>query len=57
LVVYYAINKAGWLRLKEEDELYGIDLQEHGIPAYPEYVISSVSTPSGLSKDLTGSRL
>jgi len=56
IIVYYAINKAGWLRLKEEDELYGIDLQEHGIPAYPEYVISSVSAPSGLPKDLTGPR-
>jgi Amt family ammonium transporter len=56
-LVFYVIDKAGWLRLKEEDELYGIDLQEHGIPAYPEYVISSVSAPSGLPKDLTGPRL
>jgi len=56
IIVYYAINKAGLLRLKEEDELYGIDLQEHGIPAYPEYVISSVSAPSGMPKDLTGPR-
>jgi ammonium transporter, Amt family len=55
-VVYYAINMAGLLRLNEEDELYGIDLQEHGIPAYPEYVISSLSAPSGMPEDLTGPR-
>ena len=26
---------------------YGLDLHEHGIPAYPEYVITSVGRPAG----------
>jgi hypothetical protein len=33
--------------------LYGLDLHEHGIPAYPEYVISSLgSTVSELKRDV-----
>jgi Amt family ammonium transporter len=49
----YAVNLTGTLRVSEEGELYGIDLHEHGIPAYPEYVISSLAAPSGTPKDLT----
>ena len=29
---------------------YGLDLHEHGISAYPEYVISALGAPSGLSQ-------
>ena len=38
----YAINAMGLLRVSEEGELYGLDLHEHGISAYPEYVISAM---------------
>jgi len=31
-----------------EGEQYGLDLHEHGIPAYPEYVISSTARPAGM---------
>ena len=31
--------------------LYGLDLHEHGISAYPEYVISSAGTPVGLADE------
>jgi Amt family ammonium transporter len=44
----------GRLRVSEEGELFGLDLHEHGISAYPEYVISSLATPAGMPKDLTG---
>jgi hypothetical protein len=37
-----------------EGELYGLDLHEHGISAYPEYVISSLAAPAGMAKDVTG---
>ena len=40
LVVMYAVNAMGLLRVSEEGELYGLDLHEHGISAYPEYVIT-----------------
>src|SRR6202790_185714 len=40
--VMYLVNATGTLRVSREGELYGLDLHEHGISAYPEYVISSV---------------
>jgi len=53
-VVAYAVmslvNATGELRVSREGELYGLDLHEHGISAYPEYVISSAGTPSGVDE-------
>jgi len=51
MVVMLAINAFGMLRLSEEAELYGMDLHEHGISAYPEYVLSSLGAPGGMSKE------
>ncbi len=45
--VMLLVNATGLLRVSEEGELYGLDLHEHGIPAYPEYVISSLGMPGG----------
>ena len=53
MVVMYVVNAMGMLRVSEEGELYGLDLHEHGISAYPEYVISSLAAPGGMPKDLT----
>src|SRR5580692_9732077 len=53
LLLMYAVNLTGTLRVSEEGELYGLDLHEHGISAYPEYVISSLAAPAGMPKDLT----
>jgi Amt family ammonium transporter len=50
LVVMYAVNALGLLRVSAEGEAYGLDLHEHGIPAYPEYVITSIGSPAGLGK-------
>jgi Amt family ammonium transporter len=54
MVLMYLVNLTGTLRVSEEGELYGLDLHEHGISAYPEYVISSLAAPAGMPKDLTG---
>ena len=34
--------------LLREGELEGLDIHEHGISAYPEYVISSVVSPASM---------
>jgi ammonium transporter, Amt family len=49
MAVMYAIKAVGLLRVSGEGESYGLDLHEHGISAYPEYVISSVARPGGMS--------
>ena len=49
MAVMYLVNATGTLRVSREGELYGLDLHEHGINAYPEYVISSIGSTSGMS--------
>jgi Amt family ammonium transporter len=44
--VMYAVNAMGILRVSREGELHGLDLHEHGISAYPEYVISATASPA-----------
>src|SRR6202171_3835842 len=48
LVVMLVVNATGLLRVSREGELYGLDLHEHGISAYPEYVITALGSPTGL---------
>src|SRR6202158_1061757 len=52
MVVMLAVNAIGLLRVSEEGETYGLDLHEHGISAYPEYVISALGAPGGMSQEL-----
>ncbi len=49
--VMYAVNAMKLLRVSPQGELHGLDLHEHGISAYPEYVISAGGRPSGMSTD------
>jgi ammonium transporter, Amt family len=50
LAVMYAVNATGTLRVSEAGEMYGLDLHEHGISAYPEYMISPFAAPTGMSQ-------
>ena len=56
-VVMVAVNSIGILRVSNEGELYGLDLHEHGISAYPEYVISALGAPGGMSTSSHSSSL
>jgi Amt family ammonium transporter len=47
LALMLAVKAAGYLRVSEEGELQGLDLHEHGIPAYPEYALHAAATPQG----------
>jgi Amt family ammonium transporter len=48
-VMFKVLDIIGILRISKEGEIEGMDLHEHGISAYPEYVISSWAAPSGMS--------
>ena len=43
---------AGILRISKEGEEEGMDIHEHGISAYPEYVISALAAPTGMTRDV-----
>ena len=51
LVIMYALKAIGVLRISPEHELEGLDIVEHGAPAYhPEYAYMGYSPiPSGKS--------
>ena len=54
MIVFGVLNLFGLLRISAEGELEGLDIHEHGISAYPEYVISSLAAPRGMPKDTVG---
>jgi ammonium transporter, Amt family len=54
LALMYAVNAMGILRVSEEGEREGLDLHEHGISAYPEYVISSLASPAAMTLSAPG---
>jgi len=46
------LNLFGVLRVSKDGEIEGLDLHEHGISAYPEYVVAPWAAPTGMSPDL-----
>jgi Amt family ammonium transporter len=55
MAMFGALNAFKLLRLSEAGELQGMDIDQHGISAYPEYVISALTAPHGMSRDTVGS--
>src|SRR6202521_2953624 len=49
LAVMKVVNAMGLLRVSQAGEAHGLDLHEHGISAYPEYVITALGSPKGLA--------
>jgi ammonium transporter, Amt family len=47
IVMMYAISALGLLRVSREGEIEGLDLHEHGVPAYPEYALHAAANPQG----------
>jgi Amt family ammonium transporter len=41
--MFAALNARGLLRVSRAGELEGLDIDQHGISAYPEYVLSPVA--------------
>ncbi|QOY86703.1 ammonium transporter [Paludibaculum fermentans] len=48
MLVMWGVNAMGLLRVTEEGERGGLDLFEHGISAYPEYVITTAGQPHAI---------
>ena len=46
MAMFAALNAFGLLRVSKEGELVGLDIDQHGISAYPEYVISAAEASS-----------
>jgi Amt family ammonium transporter len=47
LAMYFGIKAMGHLRVSRSGEMQGLDLYEHGIPAYPEYELHAAASPRG----------
>jgi ammonium transporter, Amt family len=54
MIMFAALNAVGRLRISAEGEREGLDIHEHGISAYPEYVISALAAPLGMTPDTVG---
>ena len=54
MAIFLVMNKMGILRISKDGEDEGMDLHEHGISAYPEYVISALAAPMGMPRDTVG---
>ncbi len=55
MVMFGVLNVLGLLRVSKDGELEGLDLNQHGISAYPEYVISALTAPHGMGRETVGS--
>jgi len=55
MVMFGILNVFGLLRVSKEGEILGLDIDQHGISAYPEYVISALTAPHGMGRDTVGS--
>ena len=55
MAMFSLLNAFKLLRVSKEGELQGLDIDQHGISAYPEYVISALTAPHGMGRETVGS--
>jgi ammonium transporter, Amt family len=55
MAMFAALEAIRLLRVSKEGEMMGLDIDQHGISAYPEYVISALAAPDGMGLDTIGS--
>jgi Amt family ammonium transporter len=55
MAMFAVLKAVNLLRVSAEGEMQGLDLDQHGISAYPEYVISALTAPHGMAPDTVGS--
>ena len=48
MAMFGILSLFGLLRISREGELEGMDIHEHGMPAYPEYVYTPSGSPAGM---------
>jgi ammonium transporter, Amt family len=51
MAMFAALNAFRMLRVSHAGELLGLDVDQHGISAYPEYVISPIPVAAGMSAE------
>jgi Amt family ammonium transporter len=54
MAVMWVVNAIGLPRVSPEGETVGLDLHDHGISAYPEYVITAVVNPAAAVLEPSG---
>jgi ammonium transporter, Amt family len=54
MIMFKVLDMVNILRLSKEGELQGMEIDQHGISAYPEYVISALAAPQGMGRDTVG---
>jgi ammonia channel protein AmtB len=48
MAMFGILNAMGLFRVSKEGEMKGLDVDQHGISAYPEYEISPWASPTGM---------
>ena len=55
MAMFGLLNVFKLLRVSKDGEMQGLDIDQHGISAYPEYVISALTAPHGMGRETVGS--
>jgi ammonium transporter, Amt family len=55
MVMFKALDAVNLLRISKQGEIDGLDIDQHGGSAYPEYVISTLTATHGMSDEHVGS--